>query len=261
MASKAAVQMYTLRDFTKTRADFDTTLGKVAEIGYQAVQLSGIGCMNGADPEVDAATARTMLDNHGLTCIATHRSWESFLNNLDGEIAFHQALGCSYAAIGSLGPYRNDGEAGYRRLIEETRPVLPKLKEAGITWGYHNHEFEFQRIGPGQRTLYDLFIEEGGDLFALEIDTYWAVHAGINPIRLIQRCAGRVPVIHVKDKEVVDRETVFAPIGEGNLDWDGILPACREAGVEWYAVEQDRCRRDPFDCLRSSFEFLTSKGV
>jgi sugar phosphate isomerase/epimerase len=50
-------------------------------------------------------------------------------------------------------------------------------------------------------------------------------------------------------------------VGEGNLPWDTILPACERAGVEWYAVEQDICRRDPFDCLRSSFTFLSEHGI
>jgi sugar phosphate isomerase/epimerase len=71
-----------------------------------------------------------------------------------------------------------------------------------------------------------------------------------------------VPVIHVKDKEVVPGDgPVMAAVGEGNLDWAGILPACAQAGVEVYAVEQDICRRDPFDCLRSSYEFLQAQGV
>jgi len=72
------------------------------------------------------------------------------------------------------------------------------------------------------------------------------------------RCAGRAPVIHLKDREVVEKEgPVMAPIGEGNLPWNTILPACENAGVKWYAIEQDTCRRDPFDCLRSSYEYLS----
>ena len=64
------------------------------------------------------------------------------------------------------------------------------------------------------------------------------------------------------DKEVLeDKNTSIAPIGEGLLDWDHLIPACEKAGVVWYAVEQDQCRRDAFDCLKSSYEYLTSKGV
>jgi sugar phosphate isomerase/epimerase len=96
----------------------------------------------------------------------------------------------------------------------------------------------------------------------LELDLYWVEHAGLNCVPLLERCAGRVPVIHLKDKEVhPDDGPRMAPIGEGNMHWDGIIPACEKAGVQWYAVEQDNCYRDPFDCLRSSYDFLTAKGL
>jgi sugar phosphate isomerase/epimerase len=259
MASRLAVQMYTIRDFTKTGRDFAESLRKCRAIGYEAVQLSAVGAMSGDRPEVSAAEARKMLDDNGLKCVATHRGWDALAQQTEAEIAFHQTLGCDFAAIGGLpGHYQEQGAEGYRAFVRDAAPVIAKLKAAGIRFGYHNHAHEFEHIGPGRRTLFDIFIEEGGADFLLEIDTYWAVHAGVNPIPLFGRCVGRVPVIHLKDKEVVVKEgPVMAPIGEGNMDWDGILPACAEAGVEWYAVEQDICRRDPFDCLRASFDFLT----
>src|SRR5262249_25959652 len=157
--------------------------------------------------------------------------------------------------------YLSAGAEGYARIVRDAAPVIEKLKRAGIRFGYHNHDWEFQRTAPG-KTLYDILIEQGSRDLTLEIDVYWADHAGINPVRLFERCAGRVPVIHIKDKEVVEGEgPVMAPIGEGNLDWDGLLPAFAAAGVEWICVEQDTCRRDPLDCLRSSYEFLAARGV
>jgi sugar phosphate isomerase/epimerase len=259
MASKLAVQMYTLRDFTKTAKDLETTLEKVHAIGYTAVQLSAVGAMEGEKPQVTAQQARALLDANRLQCIATHRSWDALAKRADAEIAFHKTLGCNFVAIGSLpASYQNDGKDGYRRFLADAAPVIAKLKAAGIRFGYHNHAHEFQRVGPGRRTLYDIFIEEGGPDFHLEVDVYWAVHAGINPVRLFERCPNRTAVIHAKDKEVVPKEgPVMAACGEGNLDWESILPACKQAGVEWYAVEQDVCRRDPFDCLRASYQFLS----
>src|SRR5579871_4685522 len=244
MTAKLAVQMYTVRDYTRTAADFAESLRKIRAMGYQAVQLSAVGAMNGETPEVSAAEARKLLDDNGLRCIATHRNWDDLAQRTEAETAFHKALGCDFTAIGGLpGNYGAQGAAGIR-------------------FGYHNHAHEFERIGPGRRTLYDIFIEEGGPDFLLEIDVYWAVHAGVNPERLFAQCAGRVPVIHLKDKEVVPKDgPVMAAIGEGNLDWEGILPACERAGVEWYAIEQDVCRRDPFDCLRASYTFLHSQGL
>lgn len=257
MTSKLAAQMYTVRDFAKTEADLADTLAKISRIGYPAVQMSGVGAMSGPDPLVTARQARTMLDDNGLRCIATHRSFDDLKTKTDDEIALHQTLGCDYAAIGGIGSYGGEGEAGYRRFVADAQPVIARLKAAGIRFGYHNHDFEFARGGPHGRTLYDVLVDEGSPDLMLEIDVYWASHAGLNPERLVTRCAGRVPVIHVKDKEVIEGGPVMAPVGEGNLDWAHLLPACRAAGVEWYAVEQDTCRRDPFDCLRASFEFLS----
>ncbi len=264
MASRAAVQMFTLREYIGTGADFAATLKKLSKMGWSAVQLSAVGCMNGESPEVSAKEARAMLDDNGLQCIATHRGWEALARETQREIDFHQTLGCTFAAVGGIpAPYREQGADGFRSFVKESSQVIAELKKAGIRFGYHNHAYEFVRTGPGQRTRYDIFVDEGGEDFCLEIDTYWAVHAGVNPVRLFERAHGRVPVIHLKDKEVAEgNEARFAPIGEGNLDWSEILPACRAAGVEWYAVEQDNCfGRDPFNCLESSLQFLLEQGV
>jgi sugar phosphate isomerase/epimerase len=259
-----AVQMYTVRDFTTKADGLARTLTAISDIGYEAVQLSAVGAMNGNKPEVGALQARTMLDDCGLKCIATHRNWDDLAERTDAEIEFHKTLGCRFAAIGGIPQrYGDRGAEGYREFVAHAAPVIAALKEAGIVFGYHNHAHEFQRIDSEYgKTLFDIFIKEGGPDFMLEVDVYWVGHAGINPVRIFERCVGRTPVVHVKDKEVVPGEgPVMAPVGEGNLDWQSILPSCVLAGVDWYAVEQDMCRRDPFDCLRSSFEFLSRQGL
>ena len=265
MKPQFAVQTYTIREFTKTRDSLAQSLEKIAALGYPAVQLSAVGAMAGDVPEVSPALARRMLDDNGLKCIATHRSWDALAENTAQEIDFHHTLGCDFAAIGGLpGAYQSQGEAGFRAFLRDSAPIIARFKDAGIRFGYHNHAWEFERIGyegsGSPRTLFDLFVEQGGPDFLLELDLYWISHAGLNPERLIERCRGRVPVVHVKDKEMNGHEPVMAPVGEGNLDWPHLLPACAASGAEWYTVEQDECRRDPFDCLRSSLEFLRAAG-
>ncbi|MFP4166563.1 MAG: sugar phosphate isomerase/epimerase family protein, partial [Opitutales bacterium] len=128
MASKLAVQMFTLREHTKTAKELAASLKRVADMGYPAVQMSAIGAMNGDNPEVDAATARKMLDDNGLKCIATHRPWPRLVDHVDEEIEFHKTLGCDYVAIVGA-PCENSYE-GYRKWLEETRPVIENLKNS-----------------------------------------------------------------------------------------------------------------------------------
>jgi len=258
MSSNLAVQMFTVRDHTQTAADLASTLKRIAEIGYPAVQMSAVGAMNGDSPAVDAATGRKLLDENGLKCIATHRSWQHLREQTDREIEFHHTLGCDFTAIGGIpGDYAATYD-GYRRFVDDTKPVIEKLKAAGIRFGHHNHSHEFYRPERHGKTLEDILIDEGGQDLMMELDLFWIEHAGLNCVRILERCSGRVPVIHLKDKEVAEpkNETRMAPIGEGNMDWAGIVPACKAAGVVWFAVEQDQCFRDPFDCLKSSFDYL-----
>ena len=219
--------------------------------------------MDGDAPAVDATRARRLLDDNGLRCIATHRSWERLAGHTDEEIAFHKTLGCDYTAIGGIpGDYGKDHALGYRRFVQEAAPTIAALKAAGIRFGHHNHAHEFQRQEPRKPgTLFDILIDESGPDYQLEMDVYWAWHAGADPAYLLRRCAGRVDVIHLKDKEVLPGGPEIGAIGEGNLPWESIVDACRAAGVEWYCVEQDVCRRGPFDCLKSSFDYLRGLGV
>lgn len=247
--------MYTLRDFIKTPDGFRDSLRKVADIGYTGVQLSAVGAIDAGLP---AATTRKWLDEFGLKCVATHRPWKRLKNETDAEIAFHQALGCDYAGLGSTHADFGYEPTDYRRFLDEAMPVIEAFKAAGIRFGVHNHAAEFMKFD-GLHP-FDILAENGFDLQLL-VDTYWVHEAGVDVVPLIERLAGRVAVVHLKDREVTREGTRMAAVGEGNLDWPAIVKACLQAGTEWFAVEQDVCPRDPFDCLASSYRYLLGLNV
>ena len=94
-------------------------------------------------------------------------------------------------------------------------------------------------------------------------DIYWIQAGGGDPAAWVTRCAGRQPLLHLKDMAVSpEREQRMAEIGEGNLNWSAILKAAGEGGVEWYLVEQDHCYgRDPFESLAISYHNLVGMGL
>ncbi len=94
-----------------------------------------------------------------------------------------------------------------------------------------------------------------------EIDIYWVQHGGSDPAAWIEKVSQRMPVVHLKDMVILDNTQTMAEVGEGNLNWKRILSACKQADVEWYAVEQDVCQRDPFESLKISYDNLRAMGV
>lgn len=249
-----AAQLYTVREYTRTAEDFAASMKKIRQIGYQAVQVSAIG-------PIPHQEVKAIVEDLGLTICNTHIPYDRLWNDLDSVIEQHHLWNCRHVAIGSLpAAYREEGEDGYRRFAQEASQVGEKLHAAGLTFSYHNHSFEFERFG--KRTALDIIYEESDPRYLqAEIDTYWVQHGGGDPAAWIRRMKNRMPVVHLKDMVIVDRQQVMAEVGEGNLNWPAILDACREAGVEWYAVEQDICRRDPFESLRISYENLRAMGL
>ena len=250
--SVIAAQMYTVREFTQTPEDIASSLKKVRAIGYESVQLSGLG-------PIDSLELKKMLDGEGLSVCATHTSFDRMKDDIQAVIDYHHLLGCKYPAIGSMpGEYRHAGS--YAEFVSDAAAVGERLLAAGLMFAYHNHSFELERVG-GRTILEMIYADSDPRFVKAEIDTYWIQHGGGDPAAWIGRLEGRVPLVHLKDMTVVDKQPVMAEVGEGNLNWPAIIDACRKSGVEWYLVEQDICRRDPFESLAISFRNLKEMGV
>ncbi|HJP82279.1 MAG TPA: sugar phosphate isomerase/epimerase [Fimbriimonadaceae bacterium] len=254
---RIAAQLYTVRDFTNSEMEFAQTLAKIAQIGYREVQLSAVACMAGDRPLVSANLAKRMLDDLDLRASLTHRSWEHIANT-DSCLEFHAILGAEMVAFGSIpDSFRSGGLDGYHRFAEAMQGVAKELAAGGLKFAYHNHAFEFERFEMGVRP-FEVLANRTEAFVNFELDTYWVVHAGMDLPKLSNQLSGRIPMIHVKDRAMVGNEARMAAVGEGNLDWPALIPQFAQSGVELVAVEQDECYgRDPFDCLCSSYDYLT----
>ena len=250
MDKRIGAQLYTLRDFCKTEEDLANTLKKLKEIGYQTAQFSGVGPI---PPENINALCR----QYGIEPICTHRPFTEFIQNPDNCAAYHKALGCNIAGIGGMPQEFPRTAQGVREFIKAMAPISQALKSHGLRFAYHNHAFEF--IKENGSFLMDILINESD--FDFIVDVYWAAFAGINPAKLIRRLGQRAVVIHFKDLLVLPDSTItMCEVMEGNLDWDDIFAACEEAGSAYAMVEQDTCRRDPFESMKISYDNLTKKG-
>jgi sugar phosphate isomerase/epimerase len=245
--TQIAAQLYTCRDILKTPAEIATTLRRLREIGYQAVQLSGLG------PIEDEELLR-ILDGEGLVCCATHESGKKIINDPQWVVERLKKFRCRATAY----PFPEDVDlndlSSVEGLIAKLESSASILSASGLVLSYHNHHHEFRKLEG--RTIFER-IFDGAPHLQGELDTYWVQYGGGNPVDWCERLAGRLPVIHLKDYAVnKDNQPTYTEIGAGNLDFKHIVAAAEKSGCNWFIVEQDTCPGDPVDSLAQSYRYL-----
>ena len=211
-----AAQLYTIREYTKTPKDIAESMKKIKAIGYDAVQISGLG-------PIDNKELASILDGEGLVCCASHDSGALLFDKTDEVIERLHAVKCPYTAY----PYPHvkwTCEEDCLKLAAGLNEVGARLKAAGITLCYHNHALEFEKFN-GRTVLDILYSASTAENLKGEPDTYWVQQGGANPVTWIKKLSGRLPLLHLKDSGFRDGKQIMTEIGSGNLEWKPILEA------------------------------------
>jgi sugar phosphate isomerase/epimerase len=257
------VALYTVRD--QMKADPAGTLKAIANLGYRYVE----GALR---PDLDSSVRAAGLDQvsaYAPTYLVTgnRQAWtgagEPLLPESYGwSNAVDEAArrGLKYLVIVYLQRAERGGIGVYRDLAARLAKAGEVCRKVGLGLAYHAHAFEYEPIG-GVRPIDVLLNETPTELLGLELDTFWTSLAGIDPVRMIERYRGRIPLVHLKDKargtpvqydEARVPKHAFKEIGQGEVDFEAFLPAAARAGVKYYYVEQDYCPGNPLDSLRLS---------
>jgi len=259
--TRLAVQLYSMRDHMQTPPDMKKTFRRLAKMGYTAAQISGVG-------PIDPAELNKMMVGEGIQPIGAHVGLKEFREDLGKVIADCHAWGISHVAIPALPGEERDTAAKWKKLAREFTKLGKKCKAEGITLQYHNHMFEFQKLGikkgrGGELGLDLLYDNSDPEFLQAELDLGWVARGGHDPIRWGKKVAGRMDQVHLKDWGVVDNQPVWRAIGEGGIDWAPVLKECKKAGTVEYIIEQDNCpvTNDPFLSMQISYENLSALGM
>ena len=272
VAMPLAVQLYTLRDLTKS--DFAAVATELARMGYAGVELAGYGNLQ------SAAEVRRVLDDHGLRVAGSHAPIEALERDLGRVLDDNAVLGNRNVVCPFLPEDRRRTADDWMKIAATFNRIGGECRARGFEFAYHNHSFEFQKF-----TLCDpietaaeanpptdsaqlestglelLFRHTDPALVRAELDVYWVQHGGQDPIVWIKKLGGRCLLLHLKDM-AEGGEKKFAPVGTGVLDFNEILKAARDAGVKWGIVEQDvTYDTPPLAAVRTSFENLRRLGA
>lgn len=251
---QVAIQLYTLRDHCKTASDLAATLRKVREIGYPAIQVSGIG-------PIPVEEIVSIANGEGLKIVATHEPAQQILDEPQKVVDRLQKLGVKYTAYPFPAGVNFTQSGAASALANRLDTAGAVLAEAGQVLCYHNHHQEFYRID-GRTVLEILFAETDPANLQGELDTYWVHYGGADPVAWCKKLPNRLPLLHLKDYKVeVDGKVNFSEIGQGNLDFPAIIAAAEASGTEWFIVEQDTTPGDPFDSIRISFDYIKNNLV
>lgn len=245
MLNKLAVQLYTLRDACAN--DFPGVLRKLKEMGWAGVQMAGY---HGWDPQELAELVR----KEGLQTAGLHVGLDRASGELEQLIQEARWFGTKDIVVSST-PQPLRTTEGYREAKRQLIEAGRKLAAEGLRLSYHNHAFEYEVEVEGRSALEYLLEPVAENPILAELDVYWVKKGGHDPASFIRSYSGRMPIIHLKDM-TNDSEPTFAEIGTGSIAFEPILAWGEANGVEWYVVEQDRCPREPMDCVANSLSNL-----
>ncbi|WP_261303008.1 sugar phosphate isomerase/epimerase family protein [Paenibacillus andongensis] len=239
------LQLYTLRD--EMTHDAATVLQKVAELGYEGVEFAGYYDFS---PE----QLKTLLTDLSLKAIGSHVSMERLQNYLEEEIAMNVAIGSRYVVCPGINQEQ-------RQALPETVAFFVECSKQfaskGIAFGFHNHYVEFTETYEGQPWFDALFGCTSPDDMKSELDVCWVHNAGCDPIAYLEKYAGRVPLIHLKDiRKFADGTYQTLELGRGEMNLPAIIAAAEAAGTEWLIVEQDDCELSALESVKISMDWL-----
>lgn len=247
---KQGVQLYSVRD--EMNKDAVATIQKVAAIGYKEVELAGYkeGTFYGQKP----AEFKKVLDDNGLKATSGHIGLAILSSSLDKTIEDCAAIGQKFIVCPATPPDQRKTLEDFKKLATLFTKVGEACQKAGIQFGYHNHAFEFDKV-EGQMLLDYLLTNVPADLMTMEMDIFWVVKAGIDPLTYFEKYPNRFQLWHVKDMDTTEKKE-FTEVGNGSIDFKKIFEKAGKSGMKHFYVEQDVCKRPPLESIKISFDYL-----
>jgi sugar phosphate isomerase/epimerase len=239
--SKISVQLYTVRE--ALAADLDGTLARLAEIGFR--QVEPFGLTEKADELAPA------LAKHGLSAPSTHAKVVG--GDIEAVLAAAATTGTKLVVEPHVDQARWTTVEDLAGIAAELNAAAARAADAGVTIGYHNHQFELETRVGGRPAL-EVLADHLDDGVALEVDTYWAVVGGVDVPELLGRLGSRVKAVHLKDGDgSLDNKKQVA-FGTGDLDVTSILAAA--GGVDLGVLELDDTTGDMMTAVSDSYTNL-----
>jgi len=256
------LQLYTVRDHLAK--DLSGTLAKVDEIGYREVEVGDFNYY-GKKP----AELRAILSEYGLKAISTHYTEYQLKSDLQKHLADAKECGITYVGLASLDDKDRKSLDAIKRDAEWFNKLGEAIDRAGCHFHYHGHNFDYATLDGGAVIYDELIRRTDAKTVNFQLDCFWCVRAGKDPVDYFDRFPGRFPQLHIKDLKPGYppttgedfRKGAFTEVGQGVIDWKRIFQAAPKGGLKHFYVEQDECDRDSLESAKISYTYLHNLTV
>ena len=246
------IQLYSVRKDMKK--DVAGTVAKVGEMGYKYVETAGYadGKIYGMDP----IEFKNLCEENGLEVLGAHtgqnlpeeENWDKTMEWWDVCIAANKSAGVKWIVQPWMGKVGYESLDGLKKYCEYFNAIGKKCNAAGIRFGYHNHAKEFTTEFEGN-PIYDWMLElTDPDKVMFELDIYWIIEGGKNPVDYFEKYQGRFELWHIKDEKEVG--------ASGNIDFEAIFAEREKSGAKYGIVEVEKYNFEPLESCEKSLEYL-----
>jgi len=266
---KIALQGFTLRDYTFGKPQdsgfkdkIKTALWRVKDIGYDGIEM-------GIPAGFELDEYKECVDGLGLQVVTLGGMQYLDKEDYSEIIKECKALGTKNVMIPCMPNITLGNPYELRKFIEQMNRMGAALMAEGIYLSYHNHAIDFAKMDG--KTILDWIVDESDPASVfIELDTHWTQAGGAHVITWLKKLKGRMYMVHFKDYGIdaysdhvflEGTHKLFMEVGEGNMNWAGIIGECKAQEIEWCAIEQDICRRPAFEAIRISLENLKGMGA
>lgn len=254
---KFGYQLYSALALCKDKAGLVDTLEKIAAVGYDGVEFCDYA-------GIPAAEMKMLLARLHLEGFNTHVNMGRWLKDPEGEIRYAAEAGIPCVTISWVPPEMRSKE-GYTQIKTMVPQLLSWCRQYGIQLMYHNHDFEFVTDANGHYVLDDIM--GAAPEFGLELDTFWAYFADVDPLTYMESHKDKLKMIHIKDYEKMDgvpqadggEAPTFCAIGTGLMDNESILDWAKLNDITWVCVDQDNSQIPELEAARISIESLRQR--
>lgn len=248
---KIGLQLYSVRNSLDTPEKAAETFKKLKDLGYDEGQTAGCYGM-------PYDLFYSLAHDAGIEIIGTHDDFNLMKTDIEKSIANHKMLHTTNMGIGGFGA---QDVAAVEEFIEAANKIALRIADEGMKFTYHNHSQEFIRLQNGKTPMEMLMEGLDPKRTSFVLDTYWVQNAGGDVCTWIEKLAGRIDILHLKDMACHRNEEgrcvgYITEVGNGNMDFHRIIDTAIKADVKHFCVEQDNCPDDFEPSLAFSSRYL-----